>query len=66
MKNIIGFQIVSADGKNHIPEEFYSFEIFNEINDMLYDTFYDKETYSMDDYAKMLKIKENIEQKDEK
>jgi len=32
MSNIlIGYQIVSNDGKNNIPEEFYSFEIFKDI-----------------------------------
>ena len=32
MKKIIGFQIVSNDGKNEIPECFYSFEYFVDIN----------------------------------
>lgn len=30
MKNLIGYQIVSNDGKNELPECFYSFEIIND------------------------------------
>jgi hypothetical protein len=32
MKKIIGYQIVSNNGENNIPDEFYSFEIFDNID----------------------------------
>lgn len=32
MSNLIGYQIVSNDGKNEIPSCFYSFEVIEDIN----------------------------------
>lgn len=32
MENIIGYQVVSNDGKNETPECFYSFEMFEDVN----------------------------------
>ena len=31
MPKLIGYQIVSNDGKNEIPELFYSFEVFEDV-----------------------------------
>lgn len=31
MTEIIGYQIVSNDGKNEIPDRFYSFEVIEDI-----------------------------------
>jgi hypothetical protein len=31
MKLIIGYQIVSNDGKNEIPDPFYSFEVISDV-----------------------------------
>lgn len=35
MKKIIGYQIVSDDGENNIPDEFYSFEIFEKFEHVI-------------------------------
>lgn len=31
-RNIVGYQIVSADGNNDLPNCFYSFEMFDDFN----------------------------------